>query len=465
MINSSRQSGTGAPTRNPWRLLTDRGRWFWLIGLAAVIGGMFADQRDIIRIGVLLFAVPLLALILVTGARLRLTCRRETSPKRVQLGSGLTGKISIWVHSPMPAGMVMLEDRIPPELGARPRFNLDRSSAKRTVEYPLVGRVRGRWTCGPLLLRTTDPFGLVQMDRCFTATNEVLVTPQLVELAPLYSVGNRGRRGETRAHRIGVVGADDVLIREYRHGDDVRRVHWPSTARRNELMVRREEQASDPSARIILDSRLVAHAGTGIHSSLEWTVSAAASIGLHFLGTGYSVEMFDADGKLSIGPGGEQGRVSSESLILRLSELRARRTTSLRYGIEAAAAARRSHLVVAIMGRLSIEEAHLLLRAQSPGTSGLAILLDVDSFARASHPEKTPDPEKVPQHGSTPGRLGVGSDESAADHRGDDPAGATASPESAAGELLRANGWRVTVARQQTSVADAWSSFAHEGAR
>lgn len=464
MMNSSRQLRAGVSTRNPWRLLTARGRWFGLIGLTAIIGGMLTDQRDIIRIGVLLVAVPLLALLLVTGARLRLTCRRDTSPNRVQLGSGLTGRISIWVHSGLPAGMVMLEDRIPPELGARPRFHLDRSSAKRTVEYPLVGRVRGRWTCGPLLIRTTDPFGLVQLDRRFTTTNEVLVTPRLVQLAPLYSVGNRGRRGETHADRIGVVGADDVLIREYRHGDDVRRVHWPSTARRNELMVRREEQASDPSARIILDSRIVAHAGSGMDSSWEWAVSAAASVGLHFLGTGYSVDMFDADGKLSISPDEEHGRMSSESLILRLSELRARRTTSLRYGIEAAAAARRSHLVVAIIGRLSIEEAHLLLRAQPPGTSGLAVLLDVDSFARAA------DPGKTSQEGPASGRLRGASEKSGAVQHSGDAAGDAAptdSPamKSAASEVLRANGWRVTVAQHQTSVADAWARFAHEAAR
>ena len=96
------------------------------------------------------------------------------------------------------------------------------------------------------------------------------------------------------------MGQDDAPIREYRHGDDLRRMHWRSTARVGELMVRREEQAWDPSATVMLDTRASAHAGEGMQHSLEWAISAAASIAIHFLEDGFSVEIYEADGSMRI---------------------------------------------------------------------------------------------------------------------------------------------------------------------
>ncbi len=77
------------------------------------------------------------------------------------------------------------------------------------------------------------------------------------------------------------VGDDDVIPRAYRNGDELRRVHWRSTARYGELMVRREEQRWQDRAVLLLDSRRSAHTGSGPSSSFEFAVSAAASVGVH----------------------------------------------------------------------------------------------------------------------------------------------------------------------------------------
>jgi uncharacterized protein (DUF58 family) len=368
----------------PWRLLTARGHALVIVGLAIVIVAMLTGQRDVMRIGLLALTVPVIAAVLVARARLRMSCERHVEPAQVPLGSPLRGRLVLGQDGRLPAGILMLEDAVPAELGSRPRFLVDRAdlSWRREVEYPLLGRVRGRFHTGPLMVRTSDPFGLVRLDRRFVATSEVMITPQVVPLPALRGSGGAGSTGDARPHRIGVIGQDDALVREYRQGDDVRRIHWRSTARLGDLMVRREEQAWDPSASIILDSRARAHAGPGMHSSLEWAISAAASVAIHFLSDGFSVEIYEADGSLRIsGSLGQHSSASAEVVLNRLTDLRPRSTASLHYAIESAGVDQPSQLVVAIMGRLTPDDADVLLRARRNRAHGLAMLLDVDSFA------------------------------------------------------------------------------------
>ena len=410
--------------RKTWRLLTARGRFFVLGGLAAIIGSMAAGQRDVMRIGLLLLILPVLAAILVSRARLRLSCERSVEPAQVQLGSPMRGQISIGQDGRLPAGILLLEDTVPRELGSRPRFLVDKAdlSWRRIVEYPMLGRVRGRFSTGPLRVRTTDPFGLVQLDRQFVATNEVMVTPRVVPLPAIRTAGGGGNTGDARPHRIGVVGQDDALVREYRQGDDVRRIHWPSTAHWGELMVRREEQSWDPSASIMLDSRAVAHAGRGMNNSIEWAISAAASIALHFLDDGFSVEIYEADGPLRItGSMGQHSSASAELVISRLTDLRARPNATLHYAAESAASDRPGQLVVAILGRMNAEDANSLLRVRRNRAQGLALLLDVDTFA----------------------------DLPAGEHLG--------SQQDVATRILRDNQWRVVEVPRGMGVAEAWA--------
>ncbi len=410
----------------PWRLLTARGRLFVIGGLVIVLVAIAAGQRDVMRIGLLLIALPVIAGVLVARARLRMSCERSIEPAQVALGSPMRGRITLGQDGRLPAGILLLEDTVPRELGSRPRFLVDKADLRwqRVVEYPLLGRVRGRFSTGPLRVRTTDPFGLVTLDRQFVATSDVLVTPQIVPLPAIRTTGGGGSTGEARPHRIGVVGQEDALVREYRQGDDVRRIHWRSTAKRGELMVRREEQAWDPSASIVLDSRASAHAGHGMQNSIEWAISAAASIGIHFLDDGFGIEIYEADGPLSIsGALGQHSSATSELVVRRLSELTARTTTTMHYAIETATVDRPGQLVVAVMGRMDAEDANSLLRLRRNRAQGLALVLDIDTFA-------------------------------------DQPAaGPVRAAHQLAVRILRENQWRVIEVPRGLSVADAWSSL------
>lgn len=412
--------------RRAWRLLTVRGRVFLIGGLAVLLVAMSAGQRDVMRIGLLLIALPVIAAILVSRARLRMSCERTIEPAQVPLGSPIRGRITLGQDGRLPAGILLLEDTVPPELGGRPRFLVDKADSRwrRVVEYPLLGRVRGRFSTGPLQVRTTDPFGLVQLDRQFVATTEVMVTPEIVPLLSIRTAGGGGSAGEARPHRIGVVGQDDALVREYRPGDDVRRVHWRSTARRGELMVRREEQAWDPTASLILDSRIGAHAGRGMHNSIEWAISAAASISLHFLADGFAVEIYEADGPLHVtGTSGQHSSATSELVISRLTDLPGRTTRTLQFAIDSATIDRAGQLVVAVLGRINAEDAQGLLRVRRHRAQGLALVLDVDTFA-----DRPADEHLREQH-----ELAI--------------------------RLLQDNQWRVVEVSRGMSVADAWSAL------
>jgi uncharacterized protein (DUF58 family) len=416
--------------RKPWKLLTLRGRVLLSLGLLTLVGAMAAGQRDVMRVGLLLAILPVLGALAVTRAGMRITCERSVEPPQVPLGSPLQGRLLLEQEGRLPAAVLLLEDMVPRELGNKPRFGIDRAGFtwRREIDYPLLGRVRGRFRTGPLTVRTRDPFGLAQLDRRFTATSEVMVTPAVVSLPALRAGSGVGSTGEARPHRVGVVGADDVLVREYREGDDVRRVHWRSTARTGELMVRREEQSFDPSAAIILDSRATSHAGHGMRSSLEWAVSAAASVALLYVDHNFSVEVYGAEGPLGVSAGQSQHASASRDLVLtRLTDLRASGARGLHHAVESMPLDRPGQLVIAVVGRLSAEDAQTLLRVGRSQSQGFALVLDVDSFSDHPAPE-----QQRRQH-----ELAV--------------------------RLLRENQWRVVEVAAGRGVADAWGELEQLG--
>ncbi len=92
--------------------------------------------------------------------------------------------------------------------------------------------------------------------------------------------------------------SDELIAREYRYGDPLRRVNWAATARRGELMVREEEQRGDPEARVLLDTTLSGRPRAsslrrehddGPNPGFELGIEIAASIGAHLLERGFRV--------------------------------------------------------------------------------------------------------------------------------------------------------------------------------
>lgn len=414
------------------RPLTLRGRVTAVLGAALTLVCAVTDQRDVMLVGLLLLFVPLVATVVVHHSRLRLSLERRVTPNEVALGGAMTGQLVITHRSRFPVGLVLLEDEVPPQLGVRPRFAVDEVSQDwhRTIRHRLHGHYRGRFHTGPLRVRLTDPFGLATVERAFTATSELLVTPQVHVLDPLASPAAGGQTGDNRPHRIGVTGHDDVLVREYRDGDDVRRIHWRSTARRGELMVRREEQAWDPSMTLLLDNRTSAHAGDARHGSFEWAVSAAASIGDHFLRDGFTVELYHGQGRLDLAHVSGQREAVRHVLVRELAEVVLRPQPTLSHGLAEMQADGAGQLVVAVLGRLSPAEAAAVARVRRDRAQGIAILLDVDTWLDPSGRSR---PDASPEEAGRP------------------------DPQEAVAEVLLAQRWRVVRATADSSVPEVWA--------
>ncbi|GGP07979.1 DUF58 domain-containing protein [Nonomuraea glycinis] len=359
------------------RALTSRGRSFLASGLAALLMAVLLGENDLFRIGVLVTALPLLAAMVVARTRYRLSCARRLDPARAEVGGEATVTLRLENVTRLPTGLLLIEDTVPYALGVRPRFVLDRVEARgvREIDYRVRSDLRGRYTIGPLSVRIADPFGLVELARAFTISDTLVVTPQVVALPHVRLSGEWTGGGDSRTRSVAAAGDDDVAPREYRQGDDLRRVHWRSTARHGELMVRREEQQWQSRGALLLDTRRYAHRGDGPRSSFEVAVSAAASIGVHLSREGLGLRLVTDQGAEHLTDSG-----LSWSLLDTLSMVRSSSARSLEMGVSALRQGGGDGLIVAVVGALDPEEARELARLRHSGITGVAVLLDVDTW-------------------------------------------------------------------------------------
>ncbi|TNY35009.1 DUF58 domain-containing protein [Thermomonospora catenispora] len=360
--------------------LTTRGRSFVAAGVTAIVCAFVLGERDLLRAGTLVLALPLLSAAVVARTRYRLACARRLDPPRLPVGQEARVRLRLENVSRLPSGLLMVEDQVPYALGGRARFVIDQieSNEARELGYRIRAEVRGRYRVGPLTVRLADPFGLVELVRSFSLTDRLTVTPQVVALPPGGVPGGRIDGGDSPAHAPAGAGEDDVTPREYRHGDDLRRVHWRSTARRGELMVRREEQHRRSTGTLFLDTRRAAHAGEGPASGFEQAVSIAASVGVHVSRSGVGLRLVTDAGAALPASASFPG-----ALLDHLAAVRPSSTRSLAPGLAAMGAGRDSDgPVVAVLGALEAQEARTLAASRRGGSPHVAILVDPLGDAR-----------------------------------------------------------------------------------
>ncbi|WP_405944834.1 DUF58 domain-containing protein [Streptomyces sp. NBC_01020] len=375
--------------------LTTRGRSFIAAGVAAAVCAYVLGQSDLLRVGLLLAVLPLVCVAVLFRTRYRVAASRRLTPARVPAGSEARVHLRMDNVSRLPTGLLMLQDRVPYVLGPRPRFVLDRVEAggRREVSYRVRSDLRGRYPLGPLQLRLTDPFGMCELTRSFSAHDTLTVIPRTEQLPPVRLTGESAGYGDGRQRSLALAGEDDVIPRGYRHGDDLRRVHWRSTARYGELMVRREEQPQRARCTVLLDTRRTAYQGAGPDSAFEWAVSGAASALVHVLERGFSVRLLTDTGSSvpGEGSGGFAGATqeSADSAGLMMDTLAvvghsdgaglSRSYDVLRGGNEG--------LLVAFFGSLDEEQAAVAARMRQRSGAAVAFVLNSDAWVHGEAAE------------------------------------------------------------------------------
>lgn len=409
--------------RSPWAMLTTRGRVFVLLGLVTGAAGVFLGYEDITRIGVLLAVLPVLALLLMPRRSPRIQVRREADPPRLvpdERGTVQTRFVNVGRRS---TPVYLAEEHLDYHLGDRPRFVMPRMEPgeERRLRYSVRSRHRGAYPLGPVVLRQRDPFGLTFLTLQLSSRSEVLVLPRT------YSLGEGRVRGTSRGSEgempqmVALHGEDDVSIRSYRDGDELRRVHWPATAHRGELMVRQEDRPARRRAVLLLDSRDRAHSGTGVRSSYEWAVSAIASVMRHLAAQGFVVHLLTdstvregtADHPIELDPALTILARANPEPDARLERLAAVASSYAAGGV----------LVVAAVVAHDEDDLRALASIRQPGSRALAFVLD-------------------------PSRFGGSSSEGSGGPGDGTPSG-----------VLAEAGWRTVVCSPHTEVAQAWAAL------
>jgi uncharacterized protein (DUF58 family) len=393
--------------------LTTRGKSFVAVGGAAIVCGLAIPEPDLVRVGALLVVLPMVSALTARSSRYRLSCSHRLHPPRVPAGTPTTVTARAANISRRRTGVLLAEDVIPHTLGGSQRFVLDESEpgGGQELSYQIRPGTRGTFTIGPLRVRVADAFGLVEISRSFGTTRTLVVTPKIYPLPRAAAPSSRLGEGDGGMRTISATGEDDTAPRVYRDGDSLHRVHWKSTARHGQLMVRREEHQWRNSASVFLDTRRSAHSGGGSASTFEFAVSAAASIGAHLTGEGFRARLITEAGEIA--PRG----TFSGTLLDMLAVITPSAAAGFRTGTSALASA--GGQLIAVVGRLSAEDASALAAIRRGNAPAMALLLAVSAWTSDAISEDT----------------------------------------ARTAEILIAAGWRVAVVGASTPLAAAWQQL------
>ncbi|RFS82703.1 DUF58 domain-containing protein [Actinomadura spongiicola] len=228
----------------------------------------------------------------------RLDVRREIAPVRVERGEPAVGVLHVTNRGRSARGLSAHDAAGPEPVSVEvPRL---RSGGTRSVTYRLPTGRRGEIPVGPLRLARADPLRLARRVREYGTSTVLLVRPRTVRLPPLPSGRAHHLEGPT-SDRSPAGTATFHALREYVVGDELRHVHWKSSARTGTLMVRQLVDASLPTTTVVLEARSGAWPEP---DDFELAVDAAASVAVGAAAANFPVRLLTGEGRLADTRGG-----------------------------------------------------------------------------------------------------------------------------------------------------------------
>jgi uncharacterized protein (DUF58 family) len=227
----------------------------------------------------------------IGAAQISASVKRPKGPFSV--GDRMEEEIEVRNNGRAPKAFIEIEDKtdVPglvirqvTSLGIMVGFNRLRASGQLTR--------RGEFTIGPLVVRASDPFALFPREIEFKGAEKILVYPRIVPVPDFAAPAVHQAGDNSRQLRANILSTDVSSVRDYAAGDAVSRIHWPSTARTQRLMVKQFDRGAASHVWIVLDQHRDSQAGEAPDSVDEYGATIAASVvdryARSFLPVGYA---------------------------------------------------------------------------------------------------------------------------------------------------------------------------------
>lgn len=325
----------------------------FVLALAALLGGLITGRDLLFNLTYLLAFLLIVSFIWAWVNIHSVHISRVTRTRRTQVGRPLEERFLVRNTSILPKLWLEVRDfaTVPGHYSSHVVNNLGPRSSF-TWRVTTICQERGRYQLGPMRLQTSDPFGLFPMNRDLLPTSHVVVFPRTFDIHQFALPLGVLSGGEALRRRTHYVTTNASGVRDYAPGDSFNRIHWPSTARRNRLIVKEFEL--DPLADIwvIADMSVFGHVvGRPLESvsltagnlpnwmqkpeefklpesTEEYTVSIAASLAQYFLRRDRSVGLL-AYGQSSEVVQPDRGERQLNRILETLAVLRAQGTVPL----------------------------------------------------------------------------------------------------------------------------------------
>lgn len=281
----------------PWQWV------FYLLIMLVCFAGSLLGRTNMLMAVFAIMAGPFILNGWIAFSMLKRTDVRRVVPKRAMAGAPSAVEVVIanrkWLLS---SWLMTVHDQIQgseERLDAAALFARVPRRSTRSTYYQLRLMKRGKYTLGPLRATTRFPLGLVERGQLFDVYDEILVHPRLGKLSSTWK--REQFMAQELVHREdrqrGVFDDEYHGIREYRWGDNPRAIHWRTSARHSELMVREYHQSRDQDLCLLLDLWQPARPSEYDMERVELAVSLTATICVeHMRSSGDSDLYVYADG-------------------------------------------------------------------------------------------------------------------------------------------------------------------------
>ena len=272
--NADQRAGTDEPVPTTGPLLTPQGRAMAFLGVGSSVAGWCLGWVELMVLAAGCLLALALAIPFVIG-RVRVTIVRSLETERVTVGD--TARVTLQISNPTKAslGTRIIEERV-----AHRPVPIDvtglRPAASHEVVLDLPTDRRGVIPIGPAVAAKSDPLGLLRREVRHVGVDQLWIHPRVVALEPVLAGASKDLDGPTSD----TSPAGDVsfhALRAYEIGDDHRHVHWLSTARTGQLMVRHHVDNRQPYLTVLLDDRATSHTAEGFEVAVEIAGSLAVS--------------------------------------------------------------------------------------------------------------------------------------------------------------------------------------------